>query len=87
MKIHHKDTKGTKLKPIDQPRMDANKNKFSVPIRPTRHCKALRALAYCILGPHLTQVILTDIHSRKFAFIPRFEIWFRLSVLCVFVVN
>ena len=67
MKLHHKDTKGTKLKPIDQPRMDANKNKFSVPIRPTRHCKALHALAYCILGPHLTQAILTDMYSRKFA--------------------
>jgi hypothetical protein len=50
MKLHHKDTKGTKLKPIDTG--DPNRHVFAQ-IR---------------------------VHSW-------FEIWFRLSVLCVFVVN
>jgi hypothetical protein len=47
--------------------MDANKNKFSVSIRPTRHGKALHAIARRILGSHLKQAILTDMYSRKFA--------------------
>jgi hypothetical protein len=46
--------------------MDANKNKFSVPIRPAGHCKALDNLVCCILEPNLKQAILTDIYSRKF---------------------